>query len=205
MKRVMLSATLMATTIAVTAAGCTGTKSSPAAPTCSFSIAPSNYSAPAAGGATSVSVTTIGGCAWTSSASSVPWAGFLGQSSATGSGSATIQVAPNGTGVSRTTSFVIAGQSFVVTQPAQVVATQTSLTVQVRPDCLGKLSFVQVFVDNGFAGDIPPGGQTSQNVAPGTHAVFGKIVGLSLNGGTFGPFNITVAAGQNQTQGFTCP
>lgn len=85
-------------------------------PTCTFSLAPTSQSFPAAGGSSSVSVTTQQGCSW-SAVSNAPWITITSGTSGTGSGTVMYSVASNkkGTGP-RSSSITIAGQTFSVAQ-----------------------------------------------------------------------------------------
>ena len=95
-----------------------------AAVACSYSLAPGSYTAPAAGGSSSVDVTTTAGCDWTSSGVPAWITGVPGS----GAGSQTIHfaVAAN-TGGARSADIVIAGHTFAVSQPAPVAVCSYSL------------------------------------------------------------------------------
>lgn len=80
---------------------------------CAFAITPSSYGAGAAGGTTTIAITTASGCPWTA-ASNAPWIA-VSPATGTGSGSATITVAATD-GPTRTGTATIAGQIFTVTQ-----------------------------------------------------------------------------------------
>jgi len=86
-----------------------------AGPTCTYAINPTSNNPTAAGGSTTVAVTTTAGCAWTTSGAPA-WITVTG-GSGTGNGSVTVAVAAN-TGASRTATLTIAGQSYTVTQAA---------------------------------------------------------------------------------------
>ena len=83
--------------------------------TCTYAINPTSVSPTAAGGSTTVAVTTAAGCAWTTSGAPA-WITVTG-GSGTGNGSVTVAVAAN-TGAARSATLTIAGQSFTVTQAA---------------------------------------------------------------------------------------
>ena len=72
----------------------------------------------ASGGSGSAAVTTATGCAWTAE-SSAPWL-TVTAASGSGSGTATMSVAPNTTGVLRTATLTVGGQTLSMTQAAQV-------------------------------------------------------------------------------------
>ena len=80
---------------------------------CAYAIAPTSFSAPAAGGAGSIAVTTTAGCPWTA-LSNAPWL-TLSQASGAGPGAVAFSVAASA-GIARTGTAVVAGQTFTVTQ-----------------------------------------------------------------------------------------
>jgi len=83
---------------------------------CTYSISPASRTSPAGGETLTVNVTTQGGCGWAAASNS----GFItvaSGASGTGSGTVTLSVAPNGSGVPRTGSVFIAGQILNITQP----------------------------------------------------------------------------------------
>ena len=86
--------------------------------TCSYSIAPTAQTVAAGGGNVNVTVTAGSGCPWTATSNS----GFITVSpdSGSGNGTVTLTVAANGSGVPRTGTATIAGQTFTVTQPEQI-------------------------------------------------------------------------------------
>ena len=81
---------------------------------CSYQVAPSTYSAPAAGGDVTITVEAPAGCPW-SAASNQPWISVVGASSGSGTGAVTLRVPPS-TGAARSGSATIAGQTVTVTQ-----------------------------------------------------------------------------------------
>lgn len=101
------------------------------ADSCSFAVSPTQISIAAAGGHASILVTTTGGCAWTSSASS-NWLSITSGSKGSGTGPVTIAATSNGTASTRTTTLTVAGQSVVVTQSAKIPASPTNVRI-VRP------------------------------------------------------------------------
>ncbi|HTM05582.1 MAG TPA: BACON domain-containing carbohydrate-binding protein [Vicinamibacterales bacterium] len=103
---------------------------SQAAAPCSFTISPAVATIGAAGGTTATDVTSLAGCAWTTSAS-VDW---LRATPATSSGSdkVTITVAAN-TAASRSGVVTIAGVSFTVNQSAPAAAPGPSPTPEPGP------------------------------------------------------------------------
>lgn len=86
------------------------------ASSCSYSISPASQNFIAAGGTGSVNVTTVAGCSWTAS-SNAGWITVQPPGSGTGSGSVTYSVAAN-SGVARSGTMAVAGQTFTVTQDA---------------------------------------------------------------------------------------
>jgi len=85
---------------------------------CSYSIAPTSQSVPVLGGTGTVTVTTTSACAWTAS-SNAPWLSITSGATGTGNGTVGFGAAAN-TGIARTGTLTIAGQTFTVTQPAVV-------------------------------------------------------------------------------------
>lgn len=83
---------------------------------CTFSLTPPTESFTAAGGSTSVSVTTQSGCDWTASTGE-SWITITSGSSGTGSGVVSYSVAAN-SGAARSGSITIGDQTFVVNQDA---------------------------------------------------------------------------------------
>ncbi|MEO7273532.1 MAG: BACON domain-containing carbohydrate-binding protein, partial [Vicinamibacterales bacterium] len=83
---------------------------------CAFAIAPNSYAPGAAGGATTIGVTTAAACPWTA-VSNVPW--ITVAQGATGTGAGTARLVVEGTaGPSRTGTVLVAGQTVTVTQGA---------------------------------------------------------------------------------------
>ena len=82
---------------------------------CSYSVSPPSVSAPSTGFSGSISVITGSSCAWTTT-SSVGWITVTSGASMFGLGSANYSVAPNGTGMPRTGTLTVAGQTVTITQ-----------------------------------------------------------------------------------------
>ena len=80
---------------------------------CTFTIAPTSRTSPAAGESVAVAVTTGSTCAW-STTSNAAW--LTVGSGSTGNGSVNVTVAANTGTAQRTGSVTIAGQTFSVTQ-----------------------------------------------------------------------------------------
>lgn len=85
---------------------------------CTYSIDPSGQSFPAAGGSGSVKVSTVSGCGWTAASNNPAWLAVDSGSPGTGNGTISYRVGAN-TGVFRTGTITIAGQSFSVYQAPQ--------------------------------------------------------------------------------------
>ena len=81
---------------------------------CSYQVAPSTYSAPAAGGDVTITVGVASGCPW-SAATGHEWISIVGASSGNGEGTVMLRVAAS-TGAARSGSATIAGQTVTVTQ-----------------------------------------------------------------------------------------
>ncbi len=107
---------------------------------CTYSIAPTSYSAGAAGGSQPVTITAGAGCPWTAS-SDADWITLTAPAGA-GSGSVTLNVAPT-SGPTRNGTVTIAGHALAVTQ---------------SPGCTFEVSPLAHGVD-------PAGGTRSVNVA----------------------------------------
>lgn len=92
------------------------------ASTCTFSIAPTNQSFGAGGGAGSVNVTTLQGCSWTAVSAST-WITITSGASGVGNGAVNFTVSP--TGAPRAGHITIAGQNFAVYQEFNSCGTPT--------------------------------------------------------------------------------
>ncbi|MGH9943317.1 MAG: PQQ-dependent sugar dehydrogenase, partial [Pyrinomonadaceae bacterium] len=86
------------------------------ATSCQFSIAPTSRTAPAAGETLNVNVTAGAGCGWMA-VSNVGFITVTAGASGAGDGVVSLSIASNGSGVPRTGTVTIAGQTFTVTQP----------------------------------------------------------------------------------------
>ena len=89
---------------------------SQAGASCSYSISPASEAIAAAGGSSTIGVTTGDSCAW-SSASNASWITIASGASGTGPGTVKLTIAAN-TGAARTGTATIAAQTFTVTQAA---------------------------------------------------------------------------------------
>jgi hypothetical protein len=83
---------------------------------CSYSINPSSDAIAAAGGTSTIAVTTGGSCAW-SAGSNASWISVTSGASGTGTGTVKLNIAAN-SGAARTGTATIAAQTFTVTQAA---------------------------------------------------------------------------------------
>ncbi|HEV2801965.1 MAG TPA: PQQ-dependent sugar dehydrogenase [Pyrinomonadaceae bacterium] len=83
---------------------------------CTYTLSPTSRTSPAGGETLTVNVTTQGGCNW-AAVSNSNFINVASGASGTGSGTVTLSVASNGSGVPRTGTVFIAGQIFTVTQP----------------------------------------------------------------------------------------
>jgi len=99
----------------VTIAGNTFTATEGAA-NCSYSISPGSQSMTASGGTATVNVTTSNWCTWTA-VDGDPWVSITSGASGTGNGTVMLNAAANGGGA-RSSTATIAGQPFVVSEPA---------------------------------------------------------------------------------------
>lgn len=83
-------------------------------PGCAYRLDPVSYSAPQAGGATSLAVATGAGCTW-SATSTAEWISITAGQTGSGAGQVQLLVAAN-TGPTRTASLRVADQALTVTQ-----------------------------------------------------------------------------------------
>jgi all-beta uncharacterized protein/BACON domain-containing protein len=117
-----------------TIGGQTFTVNQAAAP-CTYSINPSSQSIGAAGGSGTAAVSTSSGCTWSAS-SNAPWLTITSGASGSGGGNVNFTIAAN-TGVARTGTLTIAGQTFTVNQAAAGPCTYsinpTTITVGDEP------------------------------------------------------------------------
>jgi hypothetical protein len=87
----------------------------PPAPGCGISLQPTSVSMPAAGGGSSVAVTTNAGCAWTA-VSQAPWITITPPAGGSGSGSKAFTVAANISATPRSGTMTIGGATLTVNQ-----------------------------------------------------------------------------------------
>lgn len=127
----------------------------PVPSSCSYSIAPTTASAPAAGGTGSIAVTAPPACTW--AVSGTPgWIAITSGGNGSGNGTIVYSVQAN-TGNFRTGTLNIAGQSFTVTQAAQasvpLSATLSSSVPPVgKPDPMSALGSLSITILGGTAG-----------------------------------------------------
>jgi len=88
----------------------------PPSPGCSYSLSAASASLPGEGGAGSVGVNALSGCAWTA-VSNVNWVTITAGAAGNGSGNVGFSVAAQ-SGGSRSGTLTIAGQTFTITQSA---------------------------------------------------------------------------------------
>jgi len=98
---------------------------------CTFTLSPTSQTFAAAGGSTTVNVTTGASCTWSATGGN-SWVTISNGSNRTGSGSVGITAATNSTTQARSATLTIAGKSFVVSESAATCSfTVTPLTVAV--------------------------------------------------------------------------
>ena len=141
---------------------------------CSYSIGPSGEALPAAGGTSTISVTTGGSCAWTSAANAA-WITITSGATGTGPGTVTLNIAVN-SGAARTGTATIAAQTFTVTQAA------APCTFSIAPPA-------QTFAAGGGPGNVAVTTATSC----GWTAVSNNADWLSITSGGSGTGNGSVA------------
>jgi hypothetical protein len=94
---------------------------------CSFTLAPTSETVPAAGGGGTITVNAPGGCAWSATANA-DWLSITSPASGSTPGSVTYAAAAN-PGGQRTGTLTIAGQTFTVTQAGGCTFTVAPETV----------------------------------------------------------------------------
>ncbi|MDQ3748130.1 MAG: hypothetical protein M3367_03805, partial [Acidobacteriota bacterium] len=96
---------------------------------CSYSISPNNAQLGAAGGNTTVNVTSPSGCMWTAT-SNASWISVTNGNTGNGNGTVSLTVQAN-TGLARIGTVTIAGQIFTVTQASGCAYTLTPTSMSI--------------------------------------------------------------------------
>jgi hypothetical protein len=151
------------------------------APSCAFSISPTNTNIAAAGGTASFQITATAGCLWAAK-SNASW--ITTSSSGTGNGAINFTVAAN-TGAARSGTIKVAGQLFTVTQAAP-----TNCNYSIAPTNMNIGA---------------SGGNGSFNVTAAAGCTWAALshanwVTVSSNGSGNGAVNFTVALNQNSAR-----
>jgi hypothetical protein len=84
---------------------------------CAFALSGTNQNVPAAGGSSSVTVTTNAGCGWTAS-SNATWITITSGTPGSGTAPLNFSVTANTTSTPRTGTLTVAGQPLTLTQPS---------------------------------------------------------------------------------------
>ncbi len=105
------------------------------AASCSFTLAPLAQSMAAAGEPGSATITAAPGCAWTAT-SNAAWISLTSPASGSGNGTVSFTVSPN-TGVERTGTLTIAGQTLTVVQAAATTGTACTYVIAPTTQTLG--------------------------------------------------------------------
>jgi hypothetical protein len=104
-----------------------GADAPPPPPPCRFNVAPTNTSAPAAGGSVAVAIDTAAGCTWTAR-SNASWL-QVGRDSGSGPATIIVTASSNPSSTSRTDTVTIAGETVRVSQPG----TPPACTYRISP------------------------------------------------------------------------
>jgi hypothetical protein len=98
--------------------------------TCSYSLSPSSWAAPAGGGSSSVNVTASGsGCSWTATSSAPSWLTITSGASGSVSGTVSFAASANPTQSARSATITAGGKTFTVNQAAGCGVTVTPSTL----------------------------------------------------------------------------
>lgn len=127
------------------------TVTTPPAPACTYSIAPTGLSLSASGGTGAITVTASSGCSWSAS-SGASWVTIASGGTGTGNGTVNYTVSSN-SGAARSAALTIGGSVFTVSQAAASSATMYVITSSA-----------------GYGGSISPSGSVS--VAQGSNKTF---------------------------------
>lgn len=184
--------------------------------TCSYTVSPQSIQAGAQGGTEAVNVTAPGGCAWNAITTDTSWISFPSVSSGSGSGSLTIQIAPNQGGTTRVASISAGGQSITITQSAAACvytlgvsgmsAAATggpgSVTVTTAAGCPWTVSSTDSWVvihsspDNSGPGVVAFSvlGNTASNQRVSNLTIAGRVYTITQSGTATGGTGLTFAA-----------
>jgi hypothetical protein len=98
---------------------------------CVYALSATSTNVPATGGNGSVNVTSGAGCTWTA-VSNVPWITITSGSNGSGNGTVSFSVAPN-TGIERSGTITIAGQTFTVNQAGGCTYSLSATSASIAP------------------------------------------------------------------------
>ncbi len=158
--------------------------------TCNYTLAATSQSFAAAGGNSSVNVTSTTGCKWFAS-SNEPWITLTGGRLGNGSGAVTYTVAAN-PGNARTGTIAIAGQVYTVTQSSNCPTITVNPANPALPGGATSSQYNQTFTQTGSGNTITF--SLSNGVLPNgltLNAATGALTGIPYAAGTF---NFTVRA-----------
>jgi hypothetical protein len=187
----------------LTVAGKTVTFTQSAA-SCSYSVSPLTVSVPSTGSNGSIAVTTGSSCPWTST-SAVSWITITAGSSMSGLGSTNYTVAANTSGVARTGTLMVAGQTVTITQaaascsysasPTTVSVPSTgsngSIAVTTGSSCpwtsTSAVSWITITAGSSMSGqgsaNYTVAGNPTTSARSGTLTVAGRTVTITQNAG----------------------
>ena len=106
---------------------------------CSYTISPTSATVVAAGGSSTLAVTTSSGCAWTAT-SSQSWLTITSGAAGTASGTVSYSAAANTAGASRSAVVTVGGKTLTVTQTAAACSYSVSSTTQSMTSAAGTFS-----------------------------------------------------------------
>ena len=98
---------------------------------CAFTLSTTNQPMPAAGGSSSVTVTTNTGCAWTATGNAA-WITITSATPGSGPGPLNFSVTANTTQAERTGTLTVAGQTLTLTQPSANPAPSAPTGLEIR-------------------------------------------------------------------------
>jgi len=124
---------------------------------CAYSLLQANQTFPPDGGSGAATVVAPAGCSWTANNSGAPWVTFTGFTNGSGDGTVSYTIAANTSGIARTGTLIIGGQTYTVVQAAAVsascsatVASPPQVALEGRTELLGDL----VLTCNGLTSDV---------------------------------------------------